>query len=237
MAGPSASPAKGKAQESGGTLKRAFAVAAVLTAIPFLLLIAYLVWGHISREHSRVEREAFAQASLLSAQVEKHLGARIEALAGAATLLGASGGSPAAAEAQGRRFKQAFPDVDRVVLFDELGVAVAAVPSLGEGKRLAVGDQEWFKRAATSTDPFVGTPSRAGPEVVVGIYTPVRTSEGQLRGVLALDLLLKRIQDLLVRGTSRPGSAAALVTDRGIVVARQPSLFLMANVASLAGYG
>ncbi len=182
MAGPSASPAKGKAQESGGTLKRAFAVAAALTAIPFLLLIAYLVWGHISREHSRIEREAFAQASLLSAQVEKHLGARIEALASAATLLGASGGSPAAAAAQGRRLRQAFPDVDRVVLFDELGVAVAAVPSLGEGKRLAVGDQEGFKRAATSTDPFVGTPSRAGPEVVVGSYTPVRTKQGQLAG-------------------------------------------------------
>ena len=132
MAGSSASPARGKARESGGTLTRAFAVAAVLTAIPFLLLIAYLVWGQISREHSGIEREAFAQASLLSDQVEKHLGARIEALAGAATLLGASGGSPAAAEAQGRRLRQAFPDVDRVVLFDELGVAVAAVPSLGE---------------------------------------------------------------------------------------------------------
>ena len=111
------------------------------------------------------------------------------------------------------------------------------MPSLGEGKRLAVGDQEWFKRAATSTDPFVGTPSRAGPEVVVGIYTPVRTSEGQLRGVLALDLLLKRIQDLLVVRNLASGSAAALVTDRGIVVARQPSLFLMSSVASLAGYG
>jgi signal transduction histidine kinase/HAMP domain-containing protein len=237
MAGPSASQARGKARASGGTLRRAFVGAAVLTAIPFLLLIAYLVWGHIGREHGRIEREAFAQASLLSAQVEKHLGARIEALAGAASLLGAGGASPATAEAQGRRLKQAFPDVDRAVLFDELGVAVAAVPSLGEGKRLAVGDQEWFKRAATSTDPFVGTPSRAGPEVVVGIYAPVRTSEGQLRGVLALDLLLKRVQELLALGNLAPGSAAALVTDRGVVVARQPSLFLMSSVASLAGYG
>jgi signal transduction histidine kinase len=236
MAGPSASPAKGRARESGGTLKRAFVGAAVLTAIPFLLLIAYLVRGHISREHSRIEREAFAQASLLSAHVEKHLGARIEALAGAANLLGASGGSPAAAEAQGRRFRQAFPDVDRVVLFDELGVAVAAVPPLGEGKRLAVGDQEWFKRAATSADPFVGVPARAGPDVVVGIYAPVRTSEGQLRGVLALDLLLRRVQELLAQGSLGPGGAAALVTDRGVVVARQPSLYLMSNVASLAGY-
>jgi signal transduction histidine kinase len=237
MAGPGASQSKGKARGSGGSLRRAFVVAAGLTAIPFLLLIAYLVWGNLSREHSRVEREAFAQASLLSAQVEKHFGARIEALSGAANLVGASGGSPAVAETQGRRIKQAFPDVDRTVLFDELGVAVAAVPSLGEGKRLAVGDQEWFKRAATSTEPFVGTPSRSGPEVVVGIFAPVRTSEGQLRGVLAMDLLLRRVQELLVQGNLGSGGAAALVTDRGVVVARQPSLFLMSNVSSLAGYG
>lgn len=239
MAGSSASPAKGKARESGaeGSLRRAFVAAAVATSLPFLILIAYLIWGHLSREHDRVEREAFAQASLLSAQVEKHFGARIEALTGAASILGASGASPAAAEAQGRRFKQTFPDVDRTVLIDELGVAVAAVPSLGEGKRLAVGDQEWFKRAATSTDPFVGAPTRVGPDVVVGIYAPVRTSEGQLRGVLALELLLKRVQDLLGQAKLSPGSAAALVTDRGIVVARQPVLFLMSDVSGLAGYG
>ncbi len=55
--------------------------------------------------------------------------------------------------------------------------------------------------------------------------------------MLALDLLLKRIQDLLVVRNLASGSAAALVTDRGIVVARQPALFLMSSVASLAGYG
>ena len=116
-------------------------------------------------------------------------------------------------------------------------MAAASVPALAEGKRLAVGDQEWFKRAATSTDPFVGAPWRAGPEILVGIYAPVRTTEGQLRGVLALDLLLKRVQDLLAQAKLSPGTAAALVTDRGIVVARQPTLFLMANVSGLAGYG
>ena len=63
----------------------------------------------------------------------------------------------------------------------------------------------------------------------MGIYAPVRTTEGQLRGVLALDLLLKRVQDLLAQAKLSPGSAAALVTDRGVVVARQPALFLMAE--------
>src|SRR5262249_38194910 len=172
----------------------------------------------------------------LSAQVEKHFGARIETLVGAANLLGTSGASASAGEVQARRIKQAFPDIDRAVLFDELGVAVAAVPPLGEGKRLVVGDQEWFKRAATSTDPFVGAPARVGPEVMVGIYAPVRTPEGQLRGVFALDLLLKRVQELLGQAKLPSGAAAAVVTDRGVVVARQPGLFLMANVSGLAGY-
>ena len=181
MASPGAAPAKGKPREGGasGSLRRAFIGAALATSIPFLLLIAYLIWGQISREHSQVEREAFAQASLLSAQVEKHFGARIEALTGAASLLGVGGASPSAGEAQGRRLRQAFPDVDRAVLIDELGVAAASVPALAEGKRLAVGDQEWFKRAATSTDPFVGAPWRAGPEILV--QCTVRTTEGQLR--------------------------------------------------------
>jgi signal transduction histidine kinase/HAMP domain-containing protein len=239
MAGPGVSAAKGKAREgeAAGSLRRVFVGAALATSVPFLLLIAYLVWGQVSREHGRVEREAFAQASLLSAQVEKHFGARIEALTGAASLLGASGATASAAEAHGRRLRQAFPDIDRAVLFDELGVAVASVPALAEGKRLAVGDQEWFKRAATSTEPFVGVPWRAGPEVLVGIYAPVRTAEGQLRGVFALDLLLKRVQDLLAQAKFSAGTAAALVTDRGVVVARQPELFLMTNVTGLAGYG
>ena len=239
MAGPGASPAKDRSREGQptGSLRRALVSVAIATSIPFLLLITYLVWGQVSREHGRVEREVFAQASLLSAQVEKHLGARIEALTGAATLLGASGASPSAGEVAARRLKQTFPDIDRAALFDELGVAVATVPALTEGKRLAAGDQEWFKRAATSTDAFLGGPSRSGQEIVVGVYAPVRTPEGQLRGVLALDLLLKRVQELLSQATLAPGTVAALVTERGVVVARQPALYLMGNVSALAGYG
>jgi signal transduction histidine kinase len=236
MAGPGGSGSKSKKRE-GGSLKGSLVAAALATCIPFLLLIGYLAWGQVSRQRDRVERDALAQAGLVSAQVERHFGARIEAVGGAATLLGAGGASPAAAEAQGRRLKQAFTDVDRVVLYDELGVAAATVPPLAEGKRLAVGDQEWFKRAATSTEPLVGDPSRSGPEVSVGIYAPVRTPEGQLRGVLAADVVLKRVQDLLGQVKASPGTVAALVTNRGVVVARQPTLFLLSSVAGLPGYG
>jgi signal transduction histidine kinase len=236
MGGPGGSAPKAKNRE-GGSLKGSLVAAALATCIPFLLLIGYLAWGQISGQRDRVERDALAQASLVTAQVEKHFGARIEAASGAAALLGAGGASPSAAEAQARRLKQTFPDVDRVVMYDELGVAVATVPALAEGKRLAVGDQEWFKRAATSTEPFVGVPSRVGPEVSVGIYAPIRTPEGQLRGVLAADLILKRVQDLLGQTKSLPGTVSALVTDRGVVVARQPTLFLLSSVAELPGYG
>jgi signal transduction histidine kinase len=237
MAGPGGGDAKGKRGAGAGSLRRTLVSIALATCLPFLLLIGYLTWGQASRERDRAERDALAQASLLSAQVEKHFGARIDALAGAANLLGAGGATAGAAEAQGRRLKQAFPDIDRIVLFDELGVAVASVPALPEGKRLAVGDQEWFKRAVTSTEAAVGAPSRTGPDVVVGVHAPVRTPEGQLRGVLTLDLLLKRVQDLLAPAKgSTPGTVTALLTDRGVVVARQPVLFLMSSVADNPGY-
>jgi signal transduction histidine kinase len=54
--------------------------------------------------------------------------------------------------------------------------------------------------------------------------------------VLALDLLMKRVQDFLAQAKLPSGSAAALVTEQGVLVARQPALFLMANVMGLAGY-
>jgi signal transduction histidine kinase len=238
MAGPGASPAKGtsRAGGAGGSLRRTLVLSALATSVPFLILIAFLTWSQVSREHERIEREALAQASLVSAQVEKHFAARIEALAAAANLLGSSGATAAAGEAQGRRLRQAFPDIDRAALVDELGGTVASVPPIPEGKRLGVGDQEWFKRAATSTEAFVGLPWRAGSEVMVGLYAPVRTPEGQLRGVLALDLMLKRVQEVLGQAKLSSGGVTALVTDRGVVVARQPVLFLMSSVNGLAGY-
>jgi signal transduction histidine kinase len=55
--------------------------------------------------------------------------------------------------------------------------------------------------------------------------------------VLAADLILKRVQDLLGQTKSLPGTVSALVTDRGVVVARQPTLFLLSSVAELPGYG
>ena len=90
------------------------------------------------------------------------------------------------------------------MLFDELGVAAAAVPPLAEGKRLAVGDQG--QRAATSTDPFVGTPSRAGPEVVVGIYAPVRTSEGSHAGSWRWTSFSSASRTSSARRTSHPAA-------------------------------
>jgi hypothetical protein len=60
---------------------------------------------------------------------------------------------------------------------------------------------------------------------------------GSLRRALALDLLLKRVQDVLASAKgSTPGTVTALLTDRGVVVARQPVLFLMSSVADTPGY-
>src|SRR5262245_44638079 len=128
MAAPGASTAKGKKGDAGGSLRRVFIGAALATSLPFLALIAYLVWAQVSRERERVEQDALAQASLLSAPVEKHFGARIEGVTSAASILGSGGATAAAGEAQARRLKQAFQDADRVTLFDELGTSVASVP-------------------------------------------------------------------------------------------------------------
>jgi signal transduction histidine kinase len=225
-----------EAREPAGSLRRTFITAALVTAVPLLALIGALAWHQVSRERERVERDALAQASLLSAQLEKHLGARLEAVVGAATLLGAGPVTAAAVETQGRRLRQAFPDLERVLVVDELGAGIAAVPTMPEGRRVAVADQDWFKRASTSTEAFLGSPWQAGPDVLVGLYAPVRSPEGQLHGVLAADLSLKRVQEALGQARLGPGVVAAVLTDRGVVAARQPPLFLMRNVSDLPAY-
>ncbi|HSF03759.1 MAG TPA: ATP-binding protein, partial [Solirubrobacterales bacterium] len=64
----------------------------------------------------------------------------------------------------------------------------------------------------------------------------VRTGDGQFRGVVAAELSLKRIQEVLTRAPLRPSAAAELVTPEGLVVARQDGRFLMRDVKDQTGY-
>ena len=198
--------------------------AALATCIPFLLLIGYLAWGQVSRQRDRVEREALAQAGLVSAQVEKHFGARVEAVGGCGRPAGGRGGEPV-----GRRGAGAPAEAG----LSRTSTASSCSTSWGWPRRRC---RPWRRasgsRSATRSgssaprprpSPSWAPPGEGDPRSSSAIYAPVRTPEGQLRGVLAVDLVLKRAQDLLGQVKSLPGTVAALVTDRGVVVARQPT--------------
>jgi signal transduction histidine kinase len=225
----------GGSQSGGGrSLRTTFLLVALAILLPFLGLVAYFGYSQIVREKGRLQDEALSRARTVAAQVDAHLTLRFDALGPLGEAVAANAGNPAAIEAALRRYRQSYPDFDQVVVVDQVGaVAATAVP---ETRRQAFGDQEWFRRAVTATQPFVGEPRAAGPDVVVGFYTAARTPEGQLRGVVAADLNLKRVQDLLARARLTSGSVAQVVNERGIVVARQPALYLMQDVQGLVGY-
>lgn len=221
---------------SGLSLRATFLGVALAVVVPFLLLLGFLVYGDVSQEKMRVRRDAASHARDLAAQIERHLGARLDAALSAGGAVAASGKDPGVVDAQVRRLRQSFPDAERIVVADELGAVLAALPAGGEGRRSGVGDQEWFKRAATSAEPFLAGAVQAGPDVLVSLYAPARTAEGQLRGVIAVDLSLKRVQDLLAQARLGPGAVAEVLSEGGLVVARQPALFLLQDVRGLAGY-
>ena len=214
------------------SLRATFLLVALAGILPFLALLAYVGYSQIGREKGRVQQEALSQARALASQLEGHLATRVEGLAMTAEAIASGGADPATAAAQARRYRQSFPDIEQVLVVDQVGsvLATAGAAPGQEGRRPVLGDQEWFKRAATSTQPFVGEPRQAGPDVVVGLYTAARTADGQFRGVVAADLNLRRLQDVLARARLREGTVAELVSDRGLVVARHPALFLMQNV-------
>ncbi|PYM63485.1 MAG: hypothetical protein DMD79_08565 [Candidatus Rokuibacteriota bacterium] len=192
-----------------------FLTVALAVTVPFLALTALLAYGRIAADRARIVDGLLGRAAGIGAEVERHLGARLAAITGAATAVAAS---PAVVEAQARWIRQAFPDVERVFVVDEVGAPVVSLPSPA---------QEWFKRAVTSPEAFVGVPTRRGPDVIVGLYAPARTSEGSLRGVVAAELSLGRVQELLARAGLGAGSVVELLSDRGVVVARHPALFLL----------
>lgn len=215
---------------SGRSLRTTFLLVALVPVILFLALIGYFGFTQMGREKGLAQESALTQARALATQIETELTARLDALTGTAEAV--AGGT--AADAAIRRFRQSYADVGQVLALDQLGAVVAASGAVGDARRL--GDQPWFKKAATSTQPFFGEPRQAGQDVAVGVYAPARTADGQLRGVLAADLTLKRLQTVLGRTGLPSGAVAEVLTERGLVVARHPALFLMQDASGRSGY-
>jgi len=225
-----------RSRSGGLSLRATFLLVALVSVVPFLGLIAYFGYAQIAQDKTRVQSEALVAARSVAAQVERHVGTRLDALAALADGLASAGVTPAAAEAAVRRYRQQYADFDHVLVADPLGAVVASVGQSAEGRRTGVGDQDWFKRAATSTQPFVGEPRQAAQDMVLGVYAPVRAPSGELRGVVAAELALRRVQELLGRGSARTGAVTQLVTDAGVVLARHPAPILVANLQSIPGY-
>jgi signal transduction histidine kinase/HAMP domain-containing protein len=218
------------------SLRTTFLGVALAVGVPLVLLLVYLSWIETGRERGRVEREAEGHARALGARLEQVVNQRLEAVAGLAAAVAQSGGNPAAIEIQVRRVRQAWPDIERIVVADELGLVLAVVPTPSDGRRPAVGEQSWFKQAATSTEPVVGEAGRQGAEVWVGLSAPARAPEGQFRGAVRAELSLRAVQAALAQAGLPPGAAAEIVNDRGVIIARHPTLFLLRSVSGLPEY-
>jgi signal transduction histidine kinase/HAMP domain-containing protein len=220
----------------GTSLQLLFFAIACVIIFPFALLIAYFAYAQITGEKGRVQRAVLAQARTLATQIETHLTARIEGLGASAEGVAGSLASGGAVETQLRRLKQTFPDLGQVLAVDQFGAVIASVAALPESRRGNLADQAWFRRAATSTAPFPGLARQEGPDILVGLYAPVRAPDGQFRGAVAADLTMRRVQDILARTPLPEGGATELLSAEGLVLARHNGLFLMQDVRSRPGY-
>src|SRR5262245_55159794 len=225
----------GGRRHSGLSLRATFVLVALACILPFLALFVYFGYIQGAQEKGRVQEEALGAARTLASQVETHVSARLDALMALAEGLGAGGLTPAAAEQAARRYRQSYQDFDQVVVIDQVGNLVAAAGPPLESRR-GLGDQEWFKRAATSSQPFVGEPHQTAQDLVLGVSAPIRAPDSQMRGVVWADLNLRRIQGLLSRGSQRSGAVAQLLTENGFVLGRHPAPILVPSVQSIPGY-
>ena len=226
MAGPGPGPAKGKPRAGGasGSLRRAFIGAALATSVPFLLLIGYLVWGQVSREHDPGRARSVRPGEPPQRPGGEALrGAHRGARRGRGSLLGAGGASPAAGEAQGRRLRAGLPGrrSGRPVRRAGGGRGARCRPSprasasrsgtrSGSSERRRRPSPSWAPPGGPVPRSWSGSTRRCGPP---------RDSSGASSGSISSSSA-PRIS--WARRSSLPGTVAALVTDRGVVVARQP---------------
>jgi signal transduction histidine kinase/HAMP domain-containing protein len=227
---------RAKGRDRALSLRATFVAVVLAVALPLVLLLGYLAYEYVFAQEEQVRHRSRVQARILAGDVEKFLNTRLEAARAAAEGYVTGPRGETGAEAQVRRLRQSFPDFERIVVVDELGMTLAAVPAMAGGRRPVVGDQDWFKRAATATEPFVSGATRAAAEIHVGLYAPARTAEGLFRGVIAADLSLRWVQDLFGQATVEPHSVIQLVSDTGLVLARRPALYLLREAQAFGTY-
>ena len=190
------------------------------TVVPFTALIGAGLWSQWRGDQAAAIQRATAEARLLAAQVDDHIGNLANLLRGLALAVSTDPAEVAANDALLRRVKAESPSfVGEISVFSLAGENIGTSSQAG---RFYAGDRRYFREILAGQRLAIGDVVRARVlgVWVVSVARPVVDEAGRLRGVIAVGTLLEHFQDALrVKGLPG-GSVISIVDQNGDVVAR-----------------
>ena len=189
------------------------------TVVPFTALIGGGLWIQWRSDRANASERAVAEARLLAAQVDDHLGNLDSLLAGLSRAVSTNPADTVANDALLKLVKRDLPGfISNVFVFAPDGTNIG----IAEGTRFNAGDRAYFRNVLAGQRLAMGEVllGRAIGQWVITVARPVEDETGRLRAVLAVGTLLERFQDVLRMRQLPAGSVVRIVSEHGIVIAQ-----------------
>jgi diguanylate cyclase (GGDEF)-like protein/PAS domain S-box-containing protein len=191
----------------------------VLAAVvPFIALIAGGLWTQWRNDRAAAAERAIAEARLLAAQVDDHLGNLDSLMAGLSRAVSVNPADMEANDELLRQVKRDLPNfISNIFIFARDGSNIGTA----QGARFNAADRSYFRNVLAGQRLGIGEVllGRAIGQWVITLARPVEDERG-LKGVLAVGTLLEHFQDALRVRQLPAGSVVRIVSEHGIVIAQ-----------------
>jgi diguanylate cyclase (GGDEF)-like protein/PAS domain S-box-containing protein len=189
------------------------------TVIPFAALIGGGLWTQWRNDKAAAAERAVAEARLLAAQVDDHLGNLDSLLAGLSRAVSANPGDAVANDVILQQVKRELPPfISNIFVFAPDGANIG----LAQGERFNAADRAYFRDVLAGQRLAMGEVllGRAIGQWVITLARPVEDATGQLKAVIAVGTLLEHFQDALRVRRLPAGSVVRIVSEHGVVIAQ-----------------
>jgi diguanylate cyclase (GGDEF)-like protein/PAS domain S-box-containing protein len=189
------------------------------TVIPFIAVIGFGLLMQLHSDRATASERAMAEARLLAAQVDDHLGNLDSLLAGLSRAVSIDPADTAANDALLRQVKRDLPEyISNIFVFSLDGSNIG----IAQGARFNAADRTYFRNVLAGQRLAMGDVllGRAIGHWVITTARPVRDEAGELRAVIGVGTLLEHFQDALRVRQLPAGSIVRIVSEQGIVIAQ-----------------
>ena len=189
------------------------------TVVPFTALIGGGLWTQWRNDQATAAERAVAEARLLAAQVDDHLGNLESLMAGLSRAVSINPADTAANDAVLKQLKAELPGfISNIFVFSRDGTNIGSA----QGARFNAADRAYFRSVLAGQRLGMGEVvlGRAIGQWVITVARPVEDQAGRLQAVLAVGTLLEHFQDVLRIRQLPAGSMVRIVNEHGIVIAQ-----------------